>query len=100
MSSHQASDALSRRSLIRNATLSAAGLLLVEQAGSFAQEKPKNSYAPFRMGLQSYSLRGYKVGEALEKTKALGLSYWEAWNGHLPITDDPKVLAQYRDMLK
>lgn len=100
MSQDHTQDAISRRTLFRQTALSAAGLLLMARTETFAQEKSKNPYAPFRMGIQSYSLRGYKLGEALEKTRTLGLTYWEAWNGHIPITDDPKKITEYLDMLK
>src|SRR5262245_33701264 len=44
-----------------------------------------NPYAPFKMGIQSYSLRGYKtLREALQKTKDLGLHYWESYAAHIP----------------
>ena len=47
-------------------------------------------YAPFKMGLQSYSLRGLtKNGQAdlamaLAATKDLGLHYWESYPAHVP----------------
>jgi len=42
-------------------------------------------YGPFKMGLQSYSLRHYKRDEALAKTKELGVHYWESYSAHTPI---------------
>lgn len=50
-------------------------------------------YAPFRMGIQSYSLRAYPLAQALKETKALGLSTWEAYPAHVPATGDPAKLA-------
>jgi inosose dehydratase len=41
-------------------------------------------YGPFKMGLQSYSLRNYKLAEALAKTKELGVHYWESYSAHTP----------------
>jgi sugar phosphate isomerase/epimerase len=52
------------------------------------------------MGIQSYSLRHFKAEEALAKTQALGLTFWEAFPGHLPMTADPKQIASYKEMLK
>ena len=74
-------------------------------ASVFAQDpakpkKPKNPYAPFKMGVQSYSLRGFKAEEAMKRTKELGLTFWEGWDGHIPITDDPKKIAEYKEMMK
>lgn len=92
---------LSRRAFLRTVALSAAGLALPPHASSSGQESGgESAYAPFRMGIQSYSLRGYKVDEALAKTQTLGLKWWEGFDSHFPITDDPKILAEYRDKLK
>lgn len=48
-------------------------------------------YGPFKMGLQSYSLRGLTTGgkadldKALRATKDLGLTYWESYTAHIPV---------------
>lgn len=55
-----------------------------------------NPYAPFRMGIQSYSLRGMKLDQALAATKALGLQWWEAYDGHIPIYDNPADRSETR----
>src|SRR4051794_12804325 len=55
----------------------------------------KDPFGPFRMGLQSYSLRHFKLDEALAKTKELGLHYWESYPAHIP--PDP---AQAEAMIK
>jgi inosose dehydratase len=91
---------LSRRTLLRSAALGAASVVLggrQEQAGAAHAASP---YGRFKMGLQSYTLRAFPLDDALAKTKALGLSYWEAFPDHLPITDDPPRLAEYRSKLK
>lgn len=96
-----APERLTRRDLLRAASLGAAGAALFGPTDALAQNvREKSPYGMFRMGIQSYSLRGYKVDEALAKTKALGLTYWEAFNSHLPVTDDPKVIAEYKEKLK
>jgi len=94
---HQTHETLSRRELLRNTALSAAGLTLLPAMARAGREQV--GYKPFRMALQSYTLRGYKVDEALAKTKALGLKFWEGWDGHFPITDDPKQIASYKEKL-
>ena len=43
-----------------------------------------NAYGPFKMGIQSYSLRHFKLDEALAMTKDLGLHYWESYPAHIP----------------
>ncbi len=90
-----------RRDFLRSALILTGTISL--PASAFAQgqgKKPKNPYAPFRMGVQSYSLRGYKAEEALKHTKELGLTFWEGWDGHFPITDDPAKITEYKTLLK
>lgn len=90
---------LSRRTFLQTLAAGAVGTALGPYEAVFAQEG-EAAYAPFRMGMQSYSLRGYKVDEALAKTQALGLTWWEGFDAHFPITDDPKILAEYKDKLR
>jgi sugar phosphate isomerase/epimerase len=57
-------------------------------AGSFARA------LPFKLGLQSYSLRGFKkdgapdFAKALAVSHGLGIHFWEAFPAHVPMTDD------------
>ncbi len=50
-----------------------------------AARTPESPYRPFKMGLQSYSLRGLTetasptCAKALAATKELGLHYWESF---------------------
>ncbi len=53
-------------------------------------------YGPFKMGLQSYSLRHYKAEEALAKTKELGVHYWESYSAHTP--PDPAKAAESKSL--
>ena len=63
----------------------------------------EGDYGPFKMGLQSYSLRGYTkggkadVGKALAVTKDLGVHYWEAYPDHMPITADPAKIRAIKE---
>jgi sugar phosphate isomerase/epimerase len=60
------------------------------------QEGP---YRPFKMGLQSYSLRGYTVAgrpdlhKALAVTQELGLHFWESYPAHVPMGGNPQELS-------
>lgn len=79
-------------------------------AGALALGRPSRALAlgsvPFRLGLQSYSLRGYKEGgqSSLEKALAvshkLGVRYWEAFPGHIPTTADEAAIAGYKKALE
>ena len=61
---------------------------------------PAEPYGPFKMGLQSYSLRGYTANgkpdldKALKVTRGLGLHYWESYSGMIP--PDPKTADAQR----
>ena len=87
---------LSRRDWL--AGLAAAGTLamtgrLVTAATSLVRP---DDYAPFKLGLQSYSLRHFKLAEALSKTKQLGLHHWESYSAHT--NPDPTKAAEYKSM--
>jgi len=56
-------------------------------------------YGGFKMGLQSYSLRGFKAPEALDHTRTLGLKYWEGYSGHIPQGTVPKHIEEQRQLL-
>lgn len=60
---------------------------------------------PLRIGLQSYSLRGYKEGgnpsraRALAVTNELGVHFWEAYPAHIPMTDNPDEQRRIKEEL-
>ena len=91
----------SRRDVLA-AGVSVLGTLALGRRATAAPGTPEGPYGPFKMGLQSYSLRGYTkdnqpdVARALAVTKALGLHYWEAFPGHFPLTGDADRVAAYR----
>lgn len=53
-------------------------------------------YGPFKMGIQSYSLRNYGFEDALDLTRDLGLKYWESYSAHIP-TVRAKAEAHLRE---
>lgn len=89
---------LSRRGFLAGG-LAAAGALAVGRSVLAADS------VPFRLGLQSYSLRGYKEGgqpsleRALAVSHKLGVRSWEAFPGHIPTTADEAVIAGYKQAL-
>lgn len=92
-------DSLTRRELLRRASLGAAGLAAASWMDP-VEAQDRNPYRPFRMGLQSYSLRGYKLDQALEHSKKLGVRNWEAYSAHIPLTSDPAQVAELLAKLK
>jgi inosose dehydratase len=93
----------SRRDFFRNAFLLSGTMVLPSPLWGqepARQRRQRSPYAPFRMGVQSYSLRHFKAEDALKHTKDLGVTFWEGWDGHFPMTDDPKKIAEYKELLK
>lgn len=87
---------LTRRHLLAASVAGLAAGVTVRGTWATTIQSP---YGPFKMGIQSYSLRGYEVDEALAKSKELGLKYWESFRNHLPMTDDSRKLAEYKQKL-
>ena len=94
---------LTRRELL-TAGLAAAGALALHTRGYAAPSASDGPYGPFKLGLQSYSLRGYNqkgkpdVEKALAITKDLGLHFWEAFPNHLPVTASPEEVSRYKKL--
>ena len=87
---------LDRRDFLTACAAGAAGLML---AGTSLAADKNEPYAGFKMGIQSYSLRGFKVDQAIVHTKTLGLKYWETYPGHVPMSNVPKQIAEQKKML-
>jgi inosose dehydratase len=91
---------LSRRSFLHCATLGAVGVALNGRWDPARAAEAAAPYGRFKMGLQSYTLRAFPLDDALAKTKALGITYWEAFPDHMPMTAEAARLAEYRSKLK
>jgi inosose dehydratase len=69
----------------------ALGLGPMAYSGEYVARDQDGDFSPFKMGLQSYSLRGLtKNGKAdrakaLAASKALGIHYWESYPAHVPM---------------
>jgi sugar phosphate isomerase/epimerase len=89
---------ISRRELLRRSALGAGIAAVPFLADAARAEKP---YGPFKLGLQSYSLRGYQpLDAALAQSKILGVHYWEGYSAHVPLTTDPAQVKEILDKLK
>lgn len=84
---------LTRRELLQAGAAGAAALALPNALAT----RPKHA---FRLGIQSYSLRGFDRDAALLRTRELGLTQWEAFQAHVPLTGDPLVLAEVRSAMR
>lgn len=88
---------ITRREILQAGSLGAAALTLGMTPQVFAA--PADPFHGFKMGLQSYTLREFKVEKALETTKALGLHFWEAFPGHIPSTTVPGTIEAQKKLL-
>ena len=92
---------LSRRSFLASGV--AAGVAIGSQgllapATAFPADKD-SPYAEFKMGIQSYSLRGFDTPTALKHTRQLGLKFWEAYPRHVPLGTLPAHIAKQKAIL-
>lgn len=91
--------ALNRRHFLKTSAVAlGSGAVLASSLSS--SEAADDPFGGFRMGIQSYSLRGFKAEKALEITKMLGLHFWEAYPKHVPVTTVPKQVAQSKAMME
>lgn len=86
---------LSRRRFLQVSAALAGASAVSPAAG--AEDDP---YGGFKMGLQSYTLRAFDARTALEHTRRLGLSYWESFPNHIPLSTLPEHLRQQRRLLQ
>ena len=83
-------------SLVTGATVAHQALSSVPATAAPAKASP---YAEFKMGIQSYSLRGFDAPTALKHTRKLGLQFWEAYPRHVPLGTLPAHIAKQKAML-
>jgi sugar phosphate isomerase/epimerase len=98
---------MTRRELLATG-LASAGVLSASRValGANAATGSLRDYGPFKLGLQSYSLRGYTTGgksdvkKALDVSKDLGVHYWESYTQHVPIDADAKTVKALRQEIE
>ena len=76
---------IGRRPLLAAASALAATVLTRRGLAAVADGEPN-------LGIQMYSLRGFKVDEALGHAKDLGLKFVEFYPGMFPVTEDRSVI--------
>jgi sugar phosphate isomerase/epimerase len=95
------SHALGRRRFLQ-AGIAALGLSRVPTLGQ-AQEKARNSFGGFKLGIQSYTCREFDLQTTLKQMKELGLHYIELCSivpKHATITTDPRKIEAVRKLCK
>jgi inosose dehydratase len=92
---HDAPRTPSRRDFLASSLVAAGALALAGRSALAGLELARDGeYGPFKMGLQSYSLRHYKFDEALAKSKELGVHYWESYSAHT--SPDPAKASEFK----
>ncbi len=82
---------IGRRSFLAMGAASCAAVAGSRRACAAAAPRPT-------IGIQTYSLRGYPVAEALRHAKDLGFTHVEVYPGMFPITDDVAAIAAQRKL--
>lgn len=86
--------ALSRRSFLATSAMAVSGALLSTPHRAAGEEQASiAAYGGFRMGMASYSLRSYGLGEAIAHTADLGLHWIELFGGHQGVTADGEAIT-------
>jgi sugar phosphate isomerase/epimerase len=107
MTSIDAPRGLTRRELLATG-LASAGVLTAGRVAPGANAAPGiiRDYGPFKIGLQSYSLRGYTTGgksdvkKALAVSQELGVHFWESYTQHVPIDADARTVKALRQEIE
>ena len=87
---------LTRREFLSTASAAAIVLSGRSNADVFLVD---GDYGPFRMGMQSYTLRAFSFDRAIELTQKFGLHYWESYQAHIGLTEDHDKLSSIADKL-
>ena len=94
---------LDRRTFLRRSLGALGGAAPLMAAGAALADEARTrrlDYGRFKMGIQSYSLRGFPLEQALAHTRNLGLHYWEAYSEHVPLTTEPQRVAELQGKLR
>jgi sugar phosphate isomerase/epimerase len=86
---------LNRRQFLKTGAIAATAV----GAGAFSLSAADDPYRGFKVGIQSYSLRGFKMPEALQISNKLGLKYWESYRDHIAIGTLPTYIAEKKEAL-
>jgi len=85
---------LNRRRFLQ--TGAAATLGLAALPASAAEPAERDPFGGFLLGVQSYSFRNFRLEQALQRTRDLGLHFVELYNGHLPVNSTPAQIQAAR----
>jgi inosose dehydratase len=82
------------------------GLAKLAHTEDSVRDVQDGDFSPFKLGLQSYSLRGLtKNGrpdraKALAASKELGIRYWESYVAHVPMNVGPEPVEAMKQEIE
>ncbi len=79
-------------------TAAVAGAAALSPIATFAADA--DPHGGFKVGIQSYSLRGFDGKTAMQHSQKLGLKYWESFRNHIAMDTAPEKVAAVKAMLK
>ncbi|MGD9647795.1 MAG: sugar phosphate isomerase/epimerase family protein [Pirellulales bacterium] len=88
-----------RRTFLATGAAAAAGIALRSRR-AHAAEPDTSKYGGFLMGMQTYSLRGFGVEQALDYVKELGLHSVELFDAHFPSKSSAEQIDAMQARLK
>ena len=86
---------LSRRQMLLS-TAAAAGATFFDAPAILGAD----AYGGFPVGVQSYSLRGFNMLEAVRHIQGMGLHFVEFYPGHVPVADDAAKIKEVNELLQ
>ena len=89
--------AIPRRDFLATSALVAGAALLGARPGLAKDERPE--FGGFSIGIQSYSLRGYKVDEAIQHAKDLGFKHLEFFDGHFNVNSSAEEIDAMKEKM-
>lgn len=84
---------LHRRTFLGGASL-ALGAGYLSGGFSLARAADSDKFAGFSIGIQSYSLRGYSVADAMKHSAAIGFKHMEFFEAHFSLKSTDEQIAQ------
>jgi sugar phosphate isomerase/epimerase len=82
--------AIPRRNFLATSALAAGAAMWGARPALAKDEAPE--FGGFLIGIQSYSLRGYKVDEAIQHAKDLGFKHLEFFDGHFSVNSSAEEI--------
>ncbi len=88
----------SRRTFLGLAAVAAGGAMLGAGRRAWGADRAEE-FPGFKLGIQSYSLRGYGVDEAIKHSSEIGFTTIEFFSGHYPLNSNDEQITRMNEKL-